>query len=72
VSVSDGWLAFVLTIGKLGSSASQLDYYERQAAAGGEDYYAGRGEPPGSGSAAGTRRWTCPSASGYLAKHFSA
>jgi conjugative relaxase-like TrwC/TraI family protein len=37
----------VLTIGKLGSSASQLDYYERQVAAGAEDYYAGRGESPG-------------------------
>ncbi len=37
----------MLTIGKLGSSASQLDYYERQVAAGAEDYYAGRGESPG-------------------------
>jgi conjugative relaxase-like TrwC/TraI family protein len=37
----------VLTIGKLGASAAQLDYYERQVAAGAEDYYAGRGESPG-------------------------
>ena len=37
----------MLTIGKLGASASQLDYYERQVAAGAEDYYAGRGESPG-------------------------
>jgi len=34
----------MLTIGKLGASAGQLDYYERQVAAGAEDYYAGRGE----------------------------
>ena len=47
VSASDRRLALVLTIGKLGSSASQLDYYERQVAAGAEDYYAGRGESPG-------------------------
>jgi hypothetical protein len=40
-------VALVLTIGKLGSSAGQLDYYERQVAAGAEDYYAGRGESPG-------------------------
>ena len=37
----------MLTIGKLGASTSQLDYYERQVAAGAEDYYAGRGESPG-------------------------
>jgi conjugative relaxase-like TrwC/TraI family protein len=37
----------VLTIGKLGASAGQLGYYERQVAAGAEDYYAGRGESPG-------------------------
>jgi conjugative relaxase-like TrwC/TraI family protein len=37
----------MLTIGKLGASAGQLDYYERQVAAGAEDYYAGRGESPG-------------------------
>lgn len=43
VSASDGSHA-VLTIGKLGSSRAQLDYYEQQVAAGIEDYYAGRGE----------------------------
>jgi TrwC relaxase len=37
----------MLTIGKLGASAGQLDYYERQVAAGAEDYYAGGGESPG-------------------------
>jgi conjugative relaxase-like TrwC/TraI family protein len=37
----------VLTIGKLGASPGQLGYYERQVAAGAEDYYAGRGEAPG-------------------------
>jgi conjugative relaxase-like TrwC/TraI family protein len=37
----------MLTIGKLGASAGQLEYYERQVAAGAEDYYAGRGETPG-------------------------
>jgi len=37
----------MLTIGKLGASAGQLDYYERQVAAGAEDYYAGRGDSPG-------------------------
>jgi conjugative relaxase-like TrwC/TraI family protein len=37
----------MLTIGKLGASTGQLDYYERQVAAGAEDYYAGRGESPG-------------------------
>ena len=48
VSASRGRVALVLTIGKLGSSASQLDYYEAaQVAAGAEDYYAGRGESPG-------------------------
>ena len=46
VSASAGWWS-VLTIGKLGSSAGQLEYYERQVAAGVEDYYAGRGEVPG-------------------------
>jgi hypothetical protein len=30
-------VALVLTIGKLGSSAGQLEYYERQVAAGAED-----------------------------------
>jgi len=35
--------ALVLTIGKLGSSRSQLAYYEEQVAAGIEHYRAGRG-----------------------------
>jgi hypothetical protein len=43
VSAPEERRTLVLTIGKLGSSASQLDYYERQVAAGAEDYYAGRG-----------------------------
>ncbi len=30
----------VLSIGKLGASRAQLEYYERQVAAGIEDYYA--------------------------------
>jgi conjugative relaxase-like TrwC/TraI family protein len=38
---------FVLTIGKLGASRKQLEYYEQQVAAGIEDYYSGRGEAPG-------------------------
>jgi len=37
----------MLTIGKLGASPGQLEYYERQVAAGAEDYYAARGEAPG-------------------------
>ena len=37
----------MLTIGKLGASSDQLAYYERQVAAGIEDYYAARGEGPG-------------------------
>jgi conjugative relaxase-like TrwC/TraI family protein len=37
----------VLSIGKLGASNGQLDYYERQVAAGIEDYYSGRGEAAG-------------------------
>jgi conjugative relaxase-like TrwC/TraI family protein len=37
----------VLSIGKLGASTGHLEYYERQVAAGAEDYYAGRGESPG-------------------------
>jgi len=44
--VSGGW-ATVLTIGKLGASRAQLQYYEAQVATGIEDYYAGRGEAPG-------------------------
>jgi conjugative relaxase-like TrwC/TraI family protein len=39
--------AAVLSIGKLGASRDQLEYYERQVAAGIEDYYAARGEAPG-------------------------
>ncbi|HTX46008.1 MAG TPA: MobF family relaxase, partial [Solirubrobacteraceae bacterium] len=48
----------MLTIGKLGSSRSQLAYYEQQVAAGIEDYYAGRGEARGVwlGSGAGSLR----------------
>ena len=37
----------MLSIGKLGASGAQLDYYERQVADGIEDYYSGRGEAPG-------------------------
>lgn len=37
----------MLTIGKLGASRKQLEYYEEQVAAGIEDYYSGRGEAPG-------------------------
>ncbi len=37
----------MLSIGKLGVSRDQLEYYERQVAAGIEDYFAGRGEVPG-------------------------
>jgi hypothetical protein len=36
VSASEGWWA-VLSIGKLGASAGQLEYYERQVAAGAEE-----------------------------------
>lgn len=43
----------MLTIGKLGASAGQLQYYERQVAAGAEDYYTGRGETPGAWLGAG-------------------
>jgi hypothetical protein len=46
----------MLTIGKLGASAGQLDYYERQVAAGAEDYYAGRGESPGTWMGGGSTR----------------
>jgi hypothetical protein len=38
----------MLTIGKLGSSRKQLQYYEQQVASGIEDYSAGRGRPRGS------------------------
>ena len=71
VSASDGRRTLVLTIGKLGSSASQLDYYERQVAAGAEDYYTGRGESPGVWIGSGLRRWTCLSAQGCPARRFS-
>ena len=37
-----------MSIGKLGASGAQLDYYERQVADGLEDYYSGRGEAAGS------------------------
>ena len=37
----------MLTIGKLGVSPDQLEYYERQVAQGMEDYFSGRGEAPG-------------------------
>jgi conjugative relaxase-like TrwC/TraI family protein len=40
----------MLTIGKLGASRDQLEYYEQQVAQGLEDYFSGRGEAPG--------RWT--------------
>jgi len=42
-----GGAPVVLTIGKLGTSAAQLEYFDAQVAAGVEDYYAGRGESPG-------------------------
>ena len=37
----------MLTIGKLGASVDQLEYYEQQVAQGLEDYFSGRGEAPG-------------------------
>jgi conjugative relaxase-like TrwC/TraI family protein len=37
----------VLSIGKLGAQRDQLEDYERQVAAGIEDYYTARGEAPG-------------------------
>jgi len=43
----------MLTIGKLGVSRGQLEYYDAQVAAGAEDYYAGRGESPGRWRGAG-------------------
>ncbi len=45
----------MLTIGKLGASQGQLEYYERQVAAGAEDYYAGQGETPGTWLGSGLR-----------------
>jgi conjugative relaxase-like TrwC/TraI family protein len=45
----------VLTIGKLGATKGQLQYYERQIAAGMEDYYAGRGEARGTWRGVGAR-----------------
>ncbi len=53
VSASADRLA-VLSIGKLGASEGQLESYERQVAAGAEDYYAGRGEMPGVWMGAGS------------------
>jgi hypothetical protein len=53
VSASAGWSA-VLSIGKLGASAGQLEYYERQVAEGAEEYYAGRREVPGAWIGAGS------------------
>jgi len=54
--VSAAWAVVdVLTIGKLGTGAGQLEYYERQVAAGAEDYYARRGETPGVWLGAGLR-----------------
>lgn len=44
----------MLTIGKLGASRKQLEYYEQQVAAGIEDYYAGRGECAGAWRGSGT------------------
>ncbi|MGH3610736.1 MAG: MobF family relaxase, partial [Pseudonocardiaceae bacterium] len=43
-----------MTIGKLGTSAAQLEYFDAQVAAGVEDYYAGRGESPGRWRGSGT------------------
>jgi conjugative relaxase-like TrwC/TraI family protein len=43
----------MLSIGKLGASRKQLEYYEHQVAAGIEDYYTGRGEAPGRWCGAG-------------------
>ena len=45
----------MLTIGKLGASRAQLEYYDAQVAAGVEDYYAGRGESPGQWRGSGAR-----------------
>jgi conjugative relaxase-like TrwC/TraI family protein len=49
-------LSAMLTIGKLGATRGQLDYYEAQVAAGTEDYYAGRGESPGQWRGNGARK----------------
>jgi conjugative relaxase-like TrwC/TraI family protein len=43
----------MLTIGKLGASPDQLEYYEQQVADGMEDYFSGRGEAPGRWMGAG-------------------
>ena len=61
----------MLTVGKLGASASQLDYYERQVAAGAEDYYAGRGESSGEWMGGGSRRLVLPPAHGSSARRSS-
>jgi conjugative relaxase-like TrwC/TraI family protein len=50
----------MLTIGKLGASRGRLEYYDAQVAQGAEDYYAGRGEAPGSWRGAGARSLGLP------------
>jgi conjugative relaxase-like TrwC/TraI family protein len=45
----------MLTIGKLGATRGQLEYYDAQVAVGAEDYYAGRGESPGRWQGSGLR-----------------
>jgi conjugative relaxase-like TrwC/TraI family protein len=45
----------MLTIGKVGASRGRLEYYEAQVARGAEDYYAGRGEAPGTWRGAGAQ-----------------
>lgn len=45
----------MLSIGKLGATRGQLQYYERQVATGMEDYYAGRGESRGVWRGSGLR-----------------
>jgi hypothetical protein len=58
-------LCAVVSIGKLGASVGQLEYYERQVAAGAEEYYAGRGEVPGVWIGTGLRRWASPMSGEY-------
>jgi hypothetical protein len=48
-----GGRAQMLTIGKLGASRGRLEYYDAQVAKGAEDYYAARGEAPGTWRGAG-------------------
>jgi conjugative relaxase-like TrwC/TraI family protein len=50
----------MLTIGKLGASRGRLEYYDAQVAQGAEDYYAGRGEAPGTWRGAGSRALGLP------------